>query len=71
MNRFRHTVEDFAPVNGKKLAPFPSALRKLQQVLGESNDYRAVLALACVVENRRFVAWLAEAGHWLEYLGTS
>jgi CHAD domain-containing protein len=56
--RFRYIVEIFAPLYGKELAPLIEGLKKVQLILGETNDSATVLKLEGVKANVQFVTWL-------------
>ncbi len=56
--RFRYTLEVFAPLYDKDLNPLIEGLKKVQLVLGETNDSARVLKMECVRANAKFTTWL-------------
>jgi CHAD domain-containing protein len=56
--RFRYTLELFTPVYGKGLEGRIEAMRKIQTVLGDINDYETMLAMEPLKGDSPLVEWL-------------
>jgi len=56
--RFRYTLELFTPVYGKGLELRIEAMRKIQTVLGDINDYETMLAMEPLKGDLPLVEWL-------------
>jgi len=56
--RFRYTLELFTPVYGKGLERRIEAMRKVQTILGDINDYETMLAMETLRSDTRLMEWL-------------